>query len=147
MFENFKAYDDECKHTEDWGDTIYLMIPNEIGRKEAIQWLTDTGNYYETQLMGNEENHYYKYNDCRGVYEPIDDIPDKLITDFNCYFPQESKNETFQKFKIKIQLINGVTVEPNLYSNNLYEIASVIQTFSSEKLFAGQVKNINIELS
>ena len=123
------------------------MIPNEIGRKDAIQWLTDTGNYYETQLMGNEENHYYKYNDCRGVYEPIDDIPDKLITDFNSYFPKESKNEISQKFKIKIQLINGVTVEPNLYSNNLYEIASVIQTFSSEKLFAGQVKNINIELS
>lgn len=147
MFENFKAYDDECKRTEDWGDAIYLMIPNEIGRKDAIQWLTDTGNYYETQLMGNEENHYYKYNDCRGVYEPIDDIPDKLITDFNSYFPKESKNEISQKFKIKIQLINGVTVEPNLYSNNLYEIASVIQTFSSEKLFAGQVKNINIELS
>ena len=147
MFENFKAYDDECKCTEDWGDAIYLMIPNEIGRKDAIQWLTDTGNYYETQLMGNEENHYYKYNDCRGVYEPVDDIPDKLITDFNSYFPKESKNEISQKFKIKIQLINGVTVEPNLYSNNLYEIASVIQTFSSEKLFAGQVKNINIELS
>ena len=113
----------------------------------ARQW----GDFCEVRFLEEQESHYYEY-DCEDrIYRPMDtdDVPTSLKAEFVKYSNQieEKAIESIQKFKVKIKLVNGVTIEPNLYSNNLYEIASIIQTLSGEKLFAGQIKNINIELS
>lgn len=149
MFENFKAFDDDFRLTEDSASAMYLVILNEKGYADADNWITEECMAQEALLLKKAESCYYEYDSNDGMYRPIDEnkIPLKLTSAFYEYHGEEKKNtnETSQKFKIKIQLVNGITIEPNLYSNNFHEIADVIQELSSEKLFAGQIKNIRIE--
>lgn len=149
MFENFKAYDSDCRLTEDYEDTIYLVILNEKGYDDIINWAEKWDSENEVQYIKDKENYYYKFDTVVGVYIPFDEdnVPFKLVSEFYKYHHEEKENtnNTSQKFKIKIQLVNGTTIEPNLYSNDFHEIADVIQELSCEKLFAGQIKNIKIE--
>lgn len=149
MFENFKAFDDDFRLTEDSTSAMYLVILNEKGYADADNWITEECMAQETLLLKKAESCYYEYDSEDGMYRPIDEnkIPLRLTSAFYEYHGEEKKNtnETSQKFKIKIQLVNGITIEPNLYSDNFHEIADIIQELSCEKLFAGQIKNIKIE--
>lgn len=151
MFENFKAFDDDFRLTEDCTCAMYLVILNEKGYTDASKWITERCMEQEALLLIKAESCYYEYDSDEGMYRPIDEnkIPLKLTSAFYEYHGEEKKNanSNSQKFKIKIQLVNGITIEPNLYSDNFHEIADVIQELSCEKLFAGQIKNIKIELS
>ena len=148
-FENFKAYDEDYVLSEDSSSALYLIILNERGYDDAYNWIIEECTKSEASLLKKAESCYYEFDE--DIYKPIDEnkIPHELASAFYAFHGEKKKstNEISQKFKIKIQLVNGVTIEPNLYSNNHYEIASIIQTLSGEKLFAGQIKNINIELS
>lgn len=148
-FINFKAYDYGWSTTEDYDNAAYLVIFNKQGYKDAVKWAEDMGRPQEVQLLKSEKGHYYEFG--QNEYAPMctKDVPEYLKAQYVRYSKQteEKATESIQKFKVSIKLVNGVTIEPNLYSNNLYEIASIIQTLSGEKLFAGQIKNINIELS
>lgn len=149
MFENFKAYDADCRLTEDFEDTIYLVILNEKGYDDIINWADEY--HTEVSSIKDKRSCYYKYDIVIGEYIPIkeEEVPFKLAKVFSAYHNEEKIKinimNTSQKFKIKIQLVNGTTIEPNLYSNDFHEIADVIQELSCEKLFAGQIKNIKIE--
>ena len=149
MFENFKAFDDDFRLTEDSASAMYLVILNEKGYTDADNWITQECMAQETLLLKKAESCYYEYDSEDGMYRPIDEnkIPLRLTSAFYEYHGKEKKNtnSNSQKFKIKIQLVNGITIEPNLYSDNFHEIADVIQELSCEKLFAGQIKNIKIE--
>ena len=150
MFENFKAYDDDYRLTNDSCSTMYLVIFNEEGYDDAVEWITEDCAEQEVQLLKNKESYCYKFDDDDEMYKPIekDSIPAELVPDepyFYRHKEKENANNISQKFKIKIQLVNGITIEPNLYSNDFHEIADVIQELSCEKLFAGQIKNIKIE--
>lgn len=146
MFENFKAFDDDFKLTEDCTCAVYLVILNEKGYTDASKWITEKCMAQEALLLTEAESCYYEYDGEEGMYIPIDEnkIPLKLTSAFYEYHGKNA-NSNSQKFKIKIQLVNGITIEPNLYSDNFHEIADVIQELSCEKLFAGQIKNIKIE--
>lgn len=149
MFENFKAFDDDFRLTEDSASAMYLVILNEKGYADASKWIAEECMEQEALLLIKAESCYYEYDSDDGMYKPIDEnkIPLKLTSAFYEYHGEEKKNtnKTSQKFKIKIQLVNGITIEPNLYSNDFHEIADVIQELSRETLFAGQIKNIKIE--
>jgi len=149
MFENFKAFNEDFKLTEDCTCAMYLVILNEKGYTDASKWVTEECAAQEVLLLTKAESCYYEYDSEEGMYKPIDEnkIPLKLTSAFYEYHGEEKKNanSNSQKFKIKIQLVNGITIEPNLYSDNFHEIADVIQELSCEKLFAGQIKNIKIE--
>jgi hypothetical protein len=146
MFENFKAFDDDFKLTEDCTCAVYLVILNEKGYTDASKWITEKCMAQEALLLTEAESCYYEYDGEEGMYTPIDEnkIPLKLTSAFYEYHGK-NVNSNSQKFKIKIQLVNGITIEPNLHSDNFHEIADVIQELSCEKLFAGQIKNIKIE--
>lgn len=148
MFENFKAYDDNLRLTEDYGETIYLVILNEKGYDDIINLAIENDSENEVQYIKDKENYYYKFDTVVGEYIPFgeDNVPSKLVSEFYKYHHEEKENtdNISQKFKIKIQLVNGTTIEPNLYSNDFHEIADVIQGLSCEKLFAGQIKSIKI---
>jgi hypothetical protein len=149
MFENFKAYKDNFRLTEDYDEAIYLVIFNEKGYNDVVNWAKKCGEPEEVQFIANKESYCYIYDCLKRKYYPLDEeeIPSCLAIEYSEYHNEEKKNtnNTFQKFKIKIQLVNGTTIEPNLYSNDFHEIADVIQELSCEKLFAGQIKNIKIE--
>ncbi len=149
MFENFKAFNDDFRLTEDSAMVMYLVILNEKGYADASKWIAEECMEQEALLLIKAESCYYEYDSDDGMYKPIDEnkIPLKLTSAFYEYHGKEKKNtnETSQKFKIKIQLVNGITIEPNLYSNDFHEIADVIRELSCETLFAGQIKNIKIE--
>ena len=149
MFENFKAYDSDCRLTEDYIEARYLVILNEKGYDDIINWSAEGDGENEIQYIKDKASYYYKFDTVVGEYIPIEKgrVPLKLLTDFPVHHNDEKRNvnEFSQKFKIKIQLVNGTTIEPNLYSNDFHEIADVIQELSCEKLFAGQIKNIKIE--
>lgn len=149
MFENFKAYDDNCRLTKDYGESIYLAIFNEKGYDDVINWAVECGEPEEVQFIADKESYCYMYNGFKGKYYPLNEkeIPNCIATEFSKHHKEGKKdiNNTSQKFKIKIQLVNGITIEPNLHSNDFHEIADVIQELSCEKLFAGQIKNIKIE--
>jgi hypothetical protein len=150
MFENFKAYDDDYRLTDDSGSAMYLVIFNEKGYDDAIEWIAEECMEQEAQLLKNRESYCYEFDSDDGMYKPLekDYIPTELIPNEPYFYrlkEKENANNISQKFKIKIQLVNGTTIEPNLYSNDFHEIADVIQELSCEKLFAGQIKNIKIE--
>lgn len=149
MFENFKAYDDNCKLTEDYSESIYLAIFNEKGYDDVINWAAECGESVEVQFITNKESYCYIYDCSKGKYYPLNEkeIPNCIATELSKHHNKDKKdiNNASQRFKIKIQLVNGITIEPNLYSNDFYEIADVIQELSCEKLFAGQIKSIKIE--
>ena len=148
MFENFKAYDSDCRPTKDYRDTIYLVILNEKGYDDIINWAEKWDRENEVQHIKDKESYYYRFDVVVGEYYPLDetDVPAILTISSNtCPSKEkESINNFSQKFKIKIQLVNGITIEPNLHSNDFHEIADVIQELSCEKLFAGQIRNIKI---
>jgi hypothetical protein len=149
MFENFKAYNDSYNPVEYAENAIYLVIFNEKGYEDAIKWITEEGTEHETALLKEAESCYYQYDAYDCLYRPINEncLPAALFYEFNAYHNKEKKtaSNSSQKFKIKIQLVNGITIEPNLYSNDFHEITDIIQELSCEKLFAGQIKNIKIE--
>lgn len=148
-FTNFKAYDHSYYPTDNYSDATFFVIFDEQGYRDAIQWGSAMGDFCEVRYLEEQESHYYEYDCDYCIYRPmdIDDVPASLKAEFVKYSNQteEKVTKSNQKFKVKIQLVNGVTIEPNLYSSDFHEIADIIQRLSCEKLFAGQIKSIRIE--
>lgn len=147
MFENFMAFDDcPIAKTDYQDDAIYLVIFNDDGYKEAIDWLDNDS---ETRKISSKESSYYVYDD-NGFYKPlygVDNIPEQLINCFNKHHNTENTNisSTPELYTVKLHLSDGTIIKPNYQSDNMLDFASIIEQLLTDELFNGQVEKIVID--
>lgn len=153
MFENFMAFASETHITDEQGDAIYLVIFNDEGYQNAIDWLN---NFTESCGLPAKESAYYKY--INGTYKPlfgVDDIPKALIDCFNEHKDTQSANTSPTPkpnissipglYTVKLHLSDGTIIKPNYQSDNMLEFASIIEQLLTDELFNGQVEKIVID--
>lgn len=154
MFENFMAFDPSGKgKTVFQGEAIYLVIFNDKGYKDAIEWID---NSIESCALPAKESSYYEYKS--GTYKPLfedDDIPQKLIDCFNEHRDTQSANtsptpkpnisSTPELYTVKLYLSDGTIIKPNYQSDNMLDFASIIEQLLTDELFNGQVEKIVID--
>lgn len=98
MFENFKAYDADCRLTEDFEDTIYLVILNEKGYDDIINWADEY--HTEVSSIKDKRSCYYKYDIVIGEYIPIkeEEVPFKLAKVFSAYHNEEKDKDKYNEY-------------------------------------------------
>lgn len=141
------AFDDcPIAKTDFQDDAIYLVIFNDDGYKEAIDWLDNDS---ETRKISSKESSYYVYDD-DGFYKPlygVDNIPEQLINCFNKHHNTENTNISTapELYTVKLYLSDGTIIKPNYQSDNMLDFSSIIEQLLTDELFNGQVEKIVID--
>lgn len=148
------AFNDDPISMTDYQDcAIYLVIFNDEGYQDAIDWLND---FTESCGLPAKESPYYKY--INGTYKPlleVYDIPKALIDCFNENRDTQSANtspapkpnisSTPELYTVKLHLSDGTIIKPNYQSDNMLDFTSIIEQLLTDELFSGRVEKIVID--